>query len=157
MNNEQLLQRFYTSFSKRNAIQMLECYHKNIVFEDPAFGKLEGERACKMWEMLLSNAKSNTKISFSNIKSNEENGYADWRAEYVFEKRKVINIIHAEFVFRDSKIIKHIDSFDLWNWSKQALGLPGYLLGWSSFMKNKIRSNTNHKLNRYIESSKNHS
>ena len=38
----------------------------------------------------------------------------------------------------DGKIIKHTDIFDLWEWSKQALGVSGYLLGWSGFMKNKI-------------------
>ncbi|WP_373852613.1 hypothetical protein [Tenacibaculum maritimum] len=33
---------------------MTDCYHKDITFQDPVFGKLKGQRAIKMWEMLLS-------------------------------------------------------------------------------------------------------
>jgi hypothetical protein len=35
----------------------------------------------------------------------------------------VINIIQAHFHFQDGLIIKHTDDFDVWKWSKQALGI----------------------------------
>ena len=57
----------------------------------------------------------------------------------------------ATFEFEDGKIIKHTDDFDLWKWTKQALGFLGYLLGWSSFMKNKIQSKTTILLSNYIK------
>ena len=42
----------------------------------------------------------------------------------------MVNEIRAEFVFKDGLIVEHRDHFDLWRWSRQALGLKGLLLGW---------------------------
>lgn len=67
MDNKEIIGKFYTSFSNGNFEGMLECYHKDVVFEDAVFGRLEGESAFKMWEMLLSQKKGDTKISFNNI------------------------------------------------------------------------------------------
>ena len=39
----------------------------------------------------------------------------------------VLNRIDARFTFRDGKIIRHEDSFDLWKWAGQALGMKGKL------------------------------
>ncbi len=131
---------------------MLECYHKDIVFKDAVFGKLEGDRAFKMWEMLLSQKKQDTIINFSNIETTAESGKANWVAEYLYgdKKRKVVNKVSADFKFKDGKIIQHFETFDLWSWTKQAMGLPGYLLGWTSFMRNKIQQTTNNRLDIFI-------
>ena len=131
---------------------MLECYHKDIVFEDPAFGKLCGERACQMWKMLLSKKESDLHVTFSNISADEDSGQAQWIAKYTLSdnNRKVVNHVSASFKFKDGKIIHHIDKFDVWKWSRQALGLPGYLLGWSGFMKNKIQQKLNKRLDKFI-------
>ncbi|MCK5702831.1 MAG: nuclear transport factor 2 family protein, partial [Cyclobacteriaceae bacterium] len=71
-----------------------------------------------------------------------------WEAYYSFSKtgRKVHNIINAEFEFKDGKIIKHIDNFDLYKWSKQALGIQGLILGWTGFFKKKLHKQTNKML-----------
>ena len=36
----------------------------------------------------------------------------------------------ALFAFRDGRIVRHVDRFDLWRWLRQALGAKGALLGW---------------------------
>ncbi len=33
---------------------MVSCYHDRVVFEDPAFGELQADDACAMWQMLCS-------------------------------------------------------------------------------------------------------
>jgi hypothetical protein len=43
-------------------------------------------------------------------------------------------------VFRDGKICEHHDSFDLWRWSRQALGFKGLLLGWTPVVSNAVRA-----------------
>lgn len=141
MDNKALIESFYDSFSKGNAEGMIACYHDNIVFEYPAFGKLYGNDAKKMWQMLLANNKGGIKITYSRVIADAQTGSADWTAEYLFSRtaQKVHNKIHAEFVFANGKIISHIDSFDIWRWARQALGWKAYLLGWSSFFQNKIR------------------
>jgi hypothetical protein len=35
----------------------------------------------------------------------------------------VVNTIAAQFQFKNGLIIKHVDEFDLYKWSKQAFGL----------------------------------
>ncbi len=153
MENEQIIQTFYESFAQNNVDGMVSCYHDEIEFSDPAFGVLKGADAKNMWRMLIERGKGEIKIAFSNISANEKTGSADWTADYLFSKtgRKVHNEIHAEFEFKDGKILRHTDTFDIWKWSKQALGLPGVLLGWSSFMQNKIRQTATDSLREYSE------
>jgi hypothetical protein len=62
-------------------------------------------------------------------------------ASYNFRKTKGQLLISAQFYFQDGLIIRHTDDFDIWKWSKQALGLTGYLFGWTGFMQNKIHTN----------------
>jgi ketosteroid isomerase-like protein len=153
MENEQIIQTFYESFARNDSDEMISCYHDEIEFTDPAFGLLKGADAKNMWRMLIERGKGDIKIAFSNISANEKTGSADWTADYLFSKtgRKVHNEIHAEFEFKDGKIFRHADTFDIWKWSKQALGLPGVLLGWSSFMQNKIRQTAKESLREYSE------
>lgn len=153
MENEQLIRRFYESFARQDANAMIECYADDIEFSDPVFGLLKGADAKNMWRMLVERGKGNIKIGFANVKAGDSKGSADWTADYPFSKtgRQVHNEIHAEFEFKDGKISRHTDSFDLWKWSRQALGLPGLLFGWSSFLQNKIRQNALESLREYGE------
>ena len=140
-SNEALITKFYTAFANSDAETMSECYHPKIHFIDPAFGLLKEDQVSKMWKMLLSKSKGNIKIEFSNIKADEFSGSANWVATYNFSKtnRTVINKISAEFTFQDGLIIKHVDNFDVWKWSKQAFGISGYLMGWTGFFQKKIQ------------------
>ncbi|TMH06089.1 MAG: DUF4440 domain-containing protein, partial [Betaproteobacteria bacterium] len=52
----------------------------------------------------------------------------------------VHNAIDARFEFRDGLVIRHVDRFDFWRWSRQALGAPGWLLGWTSLLRGKVRA-----------------
>lgn len=144
MTNSELINKFYESFACADAEGMVSCYADEIIFTDPAFGELHGEDAKNMWRMLIKSSKGEIKISFNRVNADDKTGSANWVAEYVFSKtgRQVINKISAQFEFQNGKIIRHTDHFDLWRWSQQALGLTGYLLGWSSFMKNKIQKQT---------------
>jgi ketosteroid isomerase-like protein len=153
MTNSELITHFYTSFAKGDAEGMVSCYDDAIQFKDPAFGALKGDAAKNMWRMLLSRNKGNIHLTFSNVKATEKTGSANWVAEYVFSAtgRKVINVISAEFEFADGKIIKHTDTFDIYKWTKQALGLKGYLLGWTAFMQNKIQQQSGALLKKYSE------
>jgi len=52
--HKQLIEKFYTAFTNGNADEMNACYHEDVVFEDPVFGRLEDGKPAKMWEMLMS-------------------------------------------------------------------------------------------------------
>lgn len=149
--NEKILIKFYTAFKNYDAKTMRSCYHPNINFYDPAFGTLKGHSVSQMWEMLLKNSKGNMKIEFSDIKADEFQGSIKWIANYNFSKtnRPVTNIIHSKFNFKDGLIIKQVDDFDIWKWSKQAFGITGFLLGWTGYFQKKIREKALLSLKKY--------
>jgi len=150
----EVIEDFYEAFKNLDAEGMAACYHDDIVFEDPAFGILKGEKAKNMWRMLCGSQKKGNDafvVEYSNIEASNDKGSAHWEAHYNFSQtgRKVHNIIDAEFEFKDGKIIRHTDTFDLHAWSKQALGLKGMLLGWTSFFKGKLQQQTNGMLRKF--------
>jgi ketosteroid isomerase-like protein len=153
MNNKALIEKFYKAFQNKDAQEMISCYHDEIEFSDPAFGKLQGKRAKAMWVMLCGNAKD-LEVEFSNVKANEKTGIATWQALYTFGKtgRKVHNHVGASFEFKDGKIIKHSDTFNLRKWAGQALGFKGVLLGWTYFFRKNLQLQTNYMLDKFLES-----
>jgi ketosteroid isomerase-like protein len=139
--NEKLMKDFYTALDKRDWQAMADCYSPDVIFNDPAFGVLQNGDPQRMWEMLCRQAKD-LRVEVSNIHSDEEYGTCNWVAQYHFSAtgRRVENHIKAYMRFADGKIIEHTDEFNLYKWSGMALGLPGWLLGWSGFMQRKIRA-----------------
>jgi len=151
MDHRQLIINFYTAFQQRNWKAMSECYHENVTFYDPAFRHLKSKEARAMWQMLCINAKE-FELSFSEIKVDGNRGSCLWLASYSFSKtgRRVNNRIQASFTFKDGFIFKHHDQFDLWLWSRMALGLSGLLLGWAPFFKDKIHQNAYNSLKKFM-------
>lgn len=147
-----LIETFYKALQNKDAETMISCYHNDIIFSDPAFGELRGDDAKTMWRMLCSNS-SNLRIEFSDIKASLKKGSVHWEAWYTFSKtgRKVHNVVDAEFDFKDSKIIKHIDRFNLHRWATQAFGLKGWLFGGTRFFQNKLHQQTNEMLTAFRE------
>lgn len=149
---KEAIDKFYTAFAELDAETMVSLYHDEVVFDDPAFGRLSGERAKNMWRMLCESQKDKRFIvQHSDVKATETGGSVRWEAVYVFSKtkRNVHNRITATFKFRDGKIIEHKDNFNLFSWSRQALGIAGYAMGWTPFFKQKLQKQTNQLLDRY--------
>jgi ketosteroid isomerase-like protein len=138
--NEALLRKFYESFARLDGEAMAACYAPDVRFSDPVFPDLQGERAGAMWKMLTGRARD-LKVEASGFRADDRTGEAHWEAWYSFSAtgRQVHNIIDARFEFRDGLIVRHDDTFDFWRWSRQALGVPGVLLGWSPMLRNKVR------------------
>lgn len=139
-SNAELISIFYSAFQRLDVETMVACYSDDVIFSDPAFGTLRGRQVGDMWRMLASRAKDFS-LTFDQIHAEDHSGAAHWVATYLFSqtRRTVVNDIHARFVFRDGRICEHHDRFDLWRWSRQALGTPGLLLGWTPLLRGKIR------------------
>ncbi|MBY0434439.1 MAG: nuclear transport factor 2 family protein, partial [Cyclobacteriaceae bacterium] len=131
---------------------MQSCYHDNATFSDPAFRNLNVQQVRAMWQMLITAGKD-LRVVFANAQSDGVIGSCDWEAYYSFSKtgRKVHNVIHASFEFSEGKILRHTDSFNLWKWSGTALGPVGTLLGWTPFMKSKIRITASRSLEKFMK------
>lgn len=146
-----LIHRFYEAFARRDHAGMAACYHQDATFEDEAFS-LRGKQIHAMWHMLTERG-TDLHIVHSDVRASEREGQAHWEATYTFTAtgRKVHNRIDARFEFKDGKIWKHRDSFDFWRWSRQALGTPGLLLGWSGWLRQKVRRTAAGQLDRFIQ------
>ena len=138
--NIELLQKFYLAFSHRDHATMAACYHPNAQFTDEVFD-LAGWKIGAMWRMLCERG-TDLRIEFGNLQADATRGQAHWEAWYTFSvtRHKVHNIIDAEFEFRDGLILRHVDRFDFYRWSRQALGLPGLLLGWTDKVHEKVKA-----------------
>ena len=65
--------------------------------------------------------------------------------------RLVHNSVEASFRFQDGKILQHVDEFDLWRWTRMALGMTGILIGWSKPAQNRVRKTAANGLLRFME------
>lgn len=149
--NESLIAGFYAAFGRRDAASMAACYHPDAAFSDEVFPDLRGPRAGAMWSMLCSRA-DDLKIEASGIRAGDTEAFAHWEAWYTFSAtgRKVHNKIDATFTLRDGLIVRHVDRFDFWAWSRQALGPVGWLLGWSGALQAKVQRQAADNLERYL-------
>lgn len=155
MTNEETINRFYTAFQQLDYATMQSCYHHEAVFSDPVFGLLDSAETRAMWEMLCKRAKDFSLV-YENIRLlDEEYTTCNWTASYLFSKtgRRVVNRITAHMRFKDGLIIEHSDAFAIYSWTRQALGLPGLLLGWSGWMNRRIQRQAKEGLAKFMESS----
>jgi ketosteroid isomerase-like protein len=135
-----LIRRFYDAFAARDGAAMAMCYHRDLVFHDPAFGDLDAAQAGAMWQMLTARA-TDLVVTATDIFADDTLGGAQWEARYTFSRtrRPVHNRIAAQFRFQDGLMVAHTDHFSFWHWSRQALGLSGWALGWTPWLRGRVR------------------
>lgn len=144
--NVELLSRFYRAFAALDADTMALCYAPDARFQDEVFTLDGRDQIAAMWRMLCTATRAKGReawsLQFSDIDADDYQGRAHWQARYRFSAtgRRVHNIIDAQFAFGDGLIITQRDRFDFWSWSRQALGAPGWLLGWTPALRKKVRA-----------------
>jgi SnoaL-like domain len=151
--SQKTIERFYAAFAKLDADTMKGCYARSATFEDEAFSLQGPDQIGGMWRMLCNTTKAkgmaHWKLEVSNITAQS----AHWEAHYLFSAtgRIVHNKIDARFEFDDQGLItRHRDRFDFWSWSRQALGAPGLLMGWSPWLRGKVRAKAAANLKAYL-------
>lgn len=151
--NAQLLHRFYAAFAANDHATMAACYSDDATFSDPVFPRLDADRARAMWRMFCTSG-NDIQVAFSDIEAGDTSGSARWEAIYAFPKtgRRVHNKISSSFAFRDGLITRHQDDFDLYRWSRMALGPLGTVLGWTPIVQKQIRGQADSQLRRFEQS-----
>jgi hypothetical protein len=91
-------------------------------------------------------------LTFGDVRADDSRGSAKWEAIYRFPptKRRVHNKISGSFEFRDGLIWSHVDDFDLYRWTRMALGPMGTALGWSPMVKGKVRKGAQAQLGAFM-------
>ncbi len=135
------VQRLYDGFLAKDGDAMEACYAKDATFRDEVFDLHGAEEIGAMWKMLLARGADLT-LEVSGIRADATAGAAHWEADYTFSatKRKVHNVIEASFVLRDGLIQQHVDQFDFWSWTRQALGPVGLVAGWTPMVRSKVQN-----------------
>ncbi len=156
-DNSATIHRFYKAFAVLDAKTMDECYAVDACFTDEVF-TLNGRREISgMWAMLCDAIKGSGRdvwaLEYGQVTSAGDKGSAHWEAHYRFSAtgRLVENHIGTQMRFDEvGLIVEQVDHFDFWRWSRQALGAPGFLLGWTSFLKNKVQAQARSNLDKYL-------
>ena len=138
--NEELITRFYSAFAAGDHATMAASYTDDASFSDPVFPQLSADEVRAMWRMFCTSG-NDIKVDFSDVKADDRSGSALWEAVYRFPKtgREVHNKISASFLFRDGKIVRHVDHFDFYAWTRMALGPFGVALGWTPIVPSVVR------------------
>lgn len=149
--NRELIHRLYVALDRRDGEAMAACYHPDATFRDPVF-RLRGDECGDMWRMLTSRA-TDLRAEAHEVTADASAGAARWIARYTYSGtgRPVENHVAARFRFADGLVVEHVDTFDLWRWSRQALGPVGLVLGWSPLMQGKVRREAKRALDRFRE------
>jgi SnoaL-like domain len=155
--NRATIERFYSAFAKLDAATMQACYAPNAKFQDEAFDLNGPAEIGGMWRMLCEATRAkglaHWKLEHSQVQTTGTSGSAHWDAHYLFSAtgRKVLNRIDATFEFNEAGLItQHRDRFDFWLWARQALGAPGLLLGWTPFLRSKVKATAAANLKRFL-------
>jgi hypothetical protein len=104
-----------------------------------------------MWRMLTARA-TDLAVELPEARADSEAGAARWIATYTFGTtgNRVVNRVRSDFRFSgDGLIAEQHDDFPFWAWSRQALGVPGLVLGWTPLLRSKVRSNAAAELARF--------
>jgi ketosteroid isomerase-like protein len=138
--NVALIDNFYTAFARRDWRTMAAAYDADARFSDEVFD-LRGADIGRMWRMLCERG-TDLRLQHRDVVADGEHVRAHWDAWYTFSAtgRPVHNSIDARFELRNGLIGRHVDSFSFWRWSRQALGAPGALLGWTPWLRGKVRA-----------------
>ena len=151
MTHIETIESFYRAFQQRDYEGMTACYHPSIHFSDPVFPDLHGDEARAMWHMLCEQG-TDLRVTFTDVTAEGDRGGTHWDAHYTFSPtgRLVHNKVDARFEFEDGRIIRHVDNFDLWRWTRMALGATGVVTGWSGFAQAKVKAKADRSLRRFI-------
>lgn len=156
-DNQQTIERFYGAFARLDADTMAACYARDAVFDDEVFSLRGAAEIGGMWKMLCDATRAKGadvwKLTWRDVQADASGGSAHWDAHYRFSAtgRIVDNAIDARLTFTPEGLIAtHRDRFDFWTWSRQALGVPGLLLGWSPMLRNKVRATAAKNLAAYM-------
>ena len=151
-NNEELINKFYTCFNRKDFKGMQDCYADHAIFNDAIFKNLNADQVRSMWQMLIVKGKD-LSLTFKVTSAKANLVTAHWDASYTFSAtgRKVTNNIDAFFEIADGKIVRHTDKFNFYAWSRQAFGLTGVLLGWTGFLHKKVSAQAMKNLEEYMK------
>jgi hypothetical protein len=105
-----------------------------------------------MWRMLIARG-TDLRLEHQVLGESADAAQVRWTARYTFSqtRRPVVNVITATMKLRGGRIVDHVDAFDFHRWARQALGLPGLLLGWTPYLQRKVQGQARAGLRQFMQ------
>ncbi|KAF8739875.1 Pyridoxal-phosphate dependent enzyme, partial [Rhizoctonia solani] len=121
--------KWFEAYSAGNFEAMKSLAADGYTFEDPAFGKLEADRALGMYKMFTSTRdKTEAVWNVHEVKPSEsdpQRAIVQFEAIYKFNGRPVTNQITSNILVVDGKVKEQVDSFDVPKWAGETPVLSG--------------------------------
>ena len=148
---KQIAERLYAAFARRDGNDMAACYAPRCTFSDPVFPDLRDGEVGAMWRMLVARAQGFS-LTFEVTGGDARSAEVAWIARYLFSAtgRKVENHVLTRLVVEDGLIVEQEDRFDLYRWTRMALGLLGTLLGWTPLLRRSLRKQARRGLGKWM-------
>ena len=129
--SEALVHRWFDALARLDGEVLAACYHPSASFSDPLFADLRGARVGWRWRLLARGA-TDMRVTYDILGGDDRKALVRWRARWRLagSGRAVANEVESTFAFWDGRIVRQVDAFDFWRWSRSSLGLAGWLLGW---------------------------
>jgi hypothetical protein len=153
--SEALARRFFDALGRLDGEAMAACFHPAASFSDPLFPDLRGERVGWRWRMFARGA-TDMHLDYAVLFADERKGQVQWRVQYRFagSGRRVVNEGLSTLAFWDDRIVRQVEEFDFWRWSRSSLGLAGWLLGWVPPLRELARRRALEQLDRFVAAAK---
>lgn len=143
--------RFYDALGVQDWTTMGRLYAPQARFRDPVFVDLDADRTRAMWHMLLSRARDFS--CSATVEEDDRFARVIWVARYVFSAtgRPVVNRVYTEMELGADRILRQVDRFNFWRWSRQAFGPLGWALGWTPMFRGKVRREAAANLAKFMQ------
>jgi ketosteroid isomerase-like protein len=153
--SEALVHRYFDALARLDGEAMAACYHPEASFSDPVFADLRGERVGWRWRMLTRGARD-MHLDYVIVFGDERKAQVEWKARYRFagSGRVVRNQGLSTLTFWDERIVRQVDEFDFWRWSRSSVGLIGMLFGGLAPVRSMVQRRAAEQLDRYIARSR---
>ncbi|KAG8793616.1 hypothetical protein FRC16_010881 [Serendipita sp. 398] len=155
-SGEQLVEKYLAAYKAYDLAAMDACTDPEFTFSDPAFPSLNSKQAKGMFSMFVNNREKNKmELEYKDIKKgiNDLTYTATYTVRYIFTGRPVTNVIQSTFTISPTSnlLLSQVDAFPFYTWAKQALGLPGLLLGWTGYLQSQVQHNAGQSLEKYMK------
>lgn len=116
-----LLTKLYTCLNAKDHQGMADCYGPEATFQDIAFALSGRTPIHAMWHMI---SETDLRATFRVVHADDLSGTVELVDDYTFRDtgRRVHNVIHSTFRFRQGLIAEHRDACNAMRWGIQALG-----------------------------------
>lgn len=153
MSNTEIVEQFYSAFSKLDFQTLSKYLSQDVVYYDPLWGLLEGDLVFYLWQMKCESL-SYFSFQYHDIEElDSEYITCKWETRFFYKKSGTHVKMNGKAYMRinNGLITEHSDGYKLSDWLAATRGWKGKLLGWTGYMKRKEESIHREQLERYIK------